>query len=213
MKSDRRELHDWERAECLALKAEIAAHNDRAGVGQKLTQEYLAQEVGMTQGNLSSHLNGKRPLSKEVAAKLAILLGIPVEKFSPRLAQEIADMAKAVQPTGAEPAGDERPTTDKKLAIPPVARFIIWAANQGRLKVDDLSELYRMASYLASKNTEQNGAVELPANLDGLAEAALRAAENGDNPEDLLRMVGHGLKKSQPQEGQQSDGKRKARSS
>lgn len=50
MSRDRRELEDWEKAECAALKAEIAAFNARAQNGQRLTQEGLAQELGMTQG-------------------------------------------------------------------------------------------------------------------------------------------------------------------
>ncbi|MNF75976.1 LexA repressor [compost metagenome] len=51
----------------------------------------------MTQGNLSSHLNGKRALNTEMAAKVAIRLGIPVERFSSRLAREIQNLAKAAE--------------------------------------------------------------------------------------------------------------------
>lgn len=96
MTTERRKLNPQELAECAALKAEIAAHNAKAQSGKKLTQEVLAQELGMTQGNLSSHLNGKRAISKEMAAKAALLLGIQVEAFSQRLAREITQMAQAV---------------------------------------------------------------------------------------------------------------------
>lgn len=107
MSTDRRPLTDLEKAECAALKAAIAARNSQNTGGRRLTQEFLAQELGMTQGNLSSHLNGKRPISKDMAAKAALLLGIPVASFSPRLAREIAAMAQAVQPPrGTAPAGE-----------------------------------------------------------------------------------------------------------
>lgn len=93
MSKDRRELEDWEKAECAALKAELAAYNRRAPQGKAFTQESLAQELGMTQGNLNAHLNGRRAISKELAAKMARLLGINVAAFSPRLAHEIEELA------------------------------------------------------------------------------------------------------------------------
>lgn len=97
MTTDRRKLTEPEMAECAALKAEVAAFNNSAANKRgRLTQESLAQELGMTQGNLSSHLNGKRPISKEIAAKVAQLLGISVDKISARLAKEIEIMARTI---------------------------------------------------------------------------------------------------------------------
>lgn len=99
MTTDRRKLTESEMAECAALKAEVAAFNSsKANKRDRLTQESLAQELGMTQGNLSSHLNGKRPISKEIAAKVALLLGISVERISARLAREIEIMARTIVP-------------------------------------------------------------------------------------------------------------------
>jgi phage repressor protein C with HTH and peptisase S24 domain len=95
MKNDRRPLLDWEKTECAALKAELASYNARAPKGEKLTQEEIALSVGMSQGTLSSHLNGNRALNKEMAAEIAKMLGIPVERFSPRIAKEISDLAIA----------------------------------------------------------------------------------------------------------------------
>lgn len=211
MTTDRRKLNPQELAECAALKAEIAAHNAQAQPGGRLTQEVLAQELGMTQGNLSSHLNGKRAISKEMAAKAALLLGIQVEAFSPRLSAEIAQMAQAVQlPKATEAAETVGRYKGTSTAMPQIAALIGTALAEGRLTASDGEELRRMALHLISKNTAASGAVEIPAHLDGLAEAALRAAEQGNNAEDLLKMVGHGLNKSQPKEGPQKDGKRKA---
>lgn len=101
MSKERRLLEQWEKEECAALKAELAAFNSRAPKGKKLTQEDVALSLGMSQGTLSSHLNGHRAINKEMAAEMAKMLGVPVERFSLRLADEIADMALAVIQTSA----------------------------------------------------------------------------------------------------------------
>lgn len=93
MKTERRQLHDWEKEECAALKREISAYNARVEKGKRLTQEVIAEELGMSQGTLSSHLNGQRAINKEMAAKMSALLDVPVEKFSERLAKQISKLA------------------------------------------------------------------------------------------------------------------------
>jgi len=202
MTTDRRKLNPQELAECAALKAEIAAHNAKAQPGERLTQEVLAQELGMTQGNLSSHLNGKRAISKEMAAKAALLLGIQVEAFSPRLSAEIAQMAQAVQlPNPNEAAETAARYQGTSRAMPQIAVLIGKALAEGSLTATDGEELRRMAIHLISKNLNANtGYVTVPTRLDGLADAALRAAENGDNPDDLLKMLEKGMSKQQPTE-------------
>ncbi|MCY1301968.1 Peptidase S24-like protein [compost metagenome] len=97
MTTERRELHDWERQECASLKAELAAFNARVPRSERITQEALAHELGMSQGNLNSHLNGKRALNTEIAAKVAVRIGIPVVRFSERLAREIEQIAQATE--------------------------------------------------------------------------------------------------------------------
>lgn len=168
MKTDRRELNTAEKAECAALKAEIAARNASSDGRKKLTQEYLAQELGMTQGNLSSHLNGKRPISKEMAAKMAVLLGIPVERFSERLAKEIAEMAEAVMPrASSESIGEQAATYQqaKRAAAmmdfaTPRTRSVLERINQaalaGRLTDADLDLLDQIAARFESSEGEQH---------------------------------------------------------
>lgn len=98
MTTDRRELEDWERAECAALKKAIADYNSALPRDKRVTQEKLAEELGMAQGNLNGHLNGKRPLNKEIAVRIRNLLGIPVASYSQRLSDEILEMVAAVGP-------------------------------------------------------------------------------------------------------------------
>ncbi|UVL22413.1 helix-turn-helix domain-containing protein [Pseudomonas donghuensis] len=94
MKTERRALEDWETAECSALKAELAEYNKRAPKGKRLTQEEIADHLGMSQGTLSSHLNGKRAINLAMASKLSKMLDIDVSRFSPRLAAEISEISR-----------------------------------------------------------------------------------------------------------------------
>ncbi|HGM6502008.1 TPA: helix-turn-helix transcriptional regulator [Pseudomonas aeruginosa] len=98
MSTERRPLTETEKAECAALKAEFAAYNARLPKGRRLTQDEAAHRLGTSQGTLSSHLNGHRAIGKELAAAFADLLGIPVSRFSSRLANEIDGLVKAARP-------------------------------------------------------------------------------------------------------------------
>lgn len=59
----------------------------------KITQREFAKRYNLgTPGNLWQYLNGRRPLNASIASTIARGLGIGVEEFSPRLAQEINSM-------------------------------------------------------------------------------------------------------------------------
>jgi len=223
---DRRELNDWEKAECAALKAEIAAHNSRAGGGRKLTQEYLAQELGMTQGNLSSHLNGKRAITKEMAAKLAMLLGIPVERFSARLASEIAEMVQAVHPAsdqraisehaGRYHAGEQKESEqdEAQALLEAIAALHVIQAGllAGVVNQSQLQRLMQIRNEIAHQKTKPSAQRH---RLQGLLAAAFSADENGGAPDDLLKMYQLGMEKEFAKEGAQTHepGKKPARRS
>ncbi len=91
----KRELEDWEKAECLALKAAIDAFNAGKPRRDSLTQGKIADALGINQGSVSSYLNGYNALNIKVASIIAGLISQPVETFSPRLAEEISRLAKA----------------------------------------------------------------------------------------------------------------------
>lgn len=207
----KRELEDWEMAECVALKKAIDTFNAGKPRKDRVSQGDIADALSINQGSVSSYLNGVNALNAKAAGIIAGMIGIPVESFSPRLAKEIALMAHSVSRAAARSA-PESTTEDQgtSMVAPVVVRVIAGALASGQLTASDGEELHRIALHLISKNAATTGAVEIPAHLEGLAEAALRAAEQGNNAEDLLKMVGHGLNKSQPKEGPQKDGKRKA---
>lgn len=59
----------------------------------KLTQEKLAEQLGVNQSSVSHYLNGVNPLNTEIAAAFAKILDVPVSDFSPRLAEVIEMVA------------------------------------------------------------------------------------------------------------------------
>ena len=91
----KRELDDWEKQECSALKAAIDAFNAGKSRRDMLTQGKIADALGINQGSVSSYLNGYNALNAKVASVIAGLISQPVETFSPRLAGEISKMAKS----------------------------------------------------------------------------------------------------------------------
>lgn len=206
--TDRRELEDWEKAECAALKEALRVHNASLPRDMKLTQDKLAAELGMTQGNLNGHLNGKRALSKELAAKVFSLTGIPVSSYSSRLDAEIKSLAAAVLPNGLQGAPEALQSahiTGTTFATPYVVKLISAAMARGMLTADDSEELRRLAVHLIKKN-EALGTrfATIPENLDALAESLLSTSEVGGNVDDMLKMLEHGMKKSRPMDSARS---------
>ncbi|MCE0912486.1 MULTISPECIES: LexA family transcriptional regulator [Pseudomonas] len=78
-------------AECEAAHALFLARKNEL----KLSQKKIADEAGMTPAAVNLYFKGINPLNAKFAAVLARLLGVPVEKFSPRLADEIRGMRMA----------------------------------------------------------------------------------------------------------------------
>lgn len=198
----KRELESWEMAECVALKKAIDAFNAGKPRKDRVSQSAIADALSINQGSVSSYLNGVNALNARVASVIAGMIGIPVENFSPRLASEICEMAQAVQLPNANEASETAAryhSTSK--AMPQTALLISQALNDGTLTATDGEELRRMAIHLIRKNINANtGYVTVPTRLDGLADGALSTAENGDNPDDLLKMLEKGMSKQQPTE-------------
>lgn len=67
-----------------------------------LSQETLAEQIGMGQSGVAQLLNGSNAIGPSHAAKLAKILRVSVEDFSPSIAQEIKDMYASLD--GAKPS-------------------------------------------------------------------------------------------------------------
>lgn len=91
MSQKKRDLEQWERDECAALKEAIAEWNRARPKNERITQEQAGEALGMNQGSFSNYLNGRTALNSDFALKIKNLFGIPVERFSQRLASEIKE--------------------------------------------------------------------------------------------------------------------------
>lgn len=167
MTEKKREITDWEKAECAALKAELDAFNAGKSRKDSLTQGKIADVLEISQGAVSSYLNGYNALNTRVAGVIAGLIGIPVDKFSKRLAAEIARIAQTASwalPDVQTPAGtlsrhntaqqrsQGKLTTRGMEALDRIEK----AAVLGLLKEADLVVLEGVAARLEELNTKQS---------------------------------------------------------
>lgn len=94
----KKELSPELKAECDAAKALFVSRKNSLG----LTQASLAEAADISAAAVAMYLNGTNPLNAKFASVLSRVLGVPVEKFSKRLAKEISGLTSiADQPTEA----------------------------------------------------------------------------------------------------------------
>jgi transcriptional regulator with XRE-family HTH domain len=84
----KKELSPELKAECEAAKSLFVSKKNALG----LTQASLAEAADISAAAVAMYLNGTNPLNAKFAAVLSRLLGVPVERFSKRLAVEIAGL-------------------------------------------------------------------------------------------------------------------------
>lgn len=89
--SKKKELSPELKAECDAAKAIFVSKKNALG----LTQASLAEAADISAAAVAMYLNGTNPLNAKFAAVLSRLLGVPIEKFSKRLAKEISGLTSA----------------------------------------------------------------------------------------------------------------------
>lgn len=137
-------------AECEAAHALFLARKNEL----KLTQKKIADEAGMTPAAVNLYFKGLNPLNAKFAAVLARLLGVPVEKFSPRLADEIRGLRSA-------PAAD---TDHRAGAAEKVMAMLRMHAGK---KLDDAAQL-KIASAVADSLVDEPKTNVIPADFSGL---------------------------------------------
>jgi transcriptional regulator with XRE-family HTH domain len=203
-------------AECSAANELFLAKKNE----MKLTQKKIADAAGISPAAVAQYLNGTNPLNAKFAVTLSRLINEPVEKFSQRLAAEIADMAKVVAPAATpEPArhgqGEAKPEPDQARALlEAVAALHVIQAGllAGIVSKEQLQRLLQIRNEIAH---QKPGGADKGHRLQGLLAAAFRAEENGDSPDDLLRMYQLGMEKEFAKEGAEAHepGKKPARRS
>lgn len=90
----KKELSPELKAECDAAKALFVSKKNALGI----TQASLAEAADISAAAVAMYLNGTNPLNAKFATVLSRVLGVPVEKFSKRLAQEINGLTNAAEP-------------------------------------------------------------------------------------------------------------------
>lgn len=94
MENKKRELEQWEKEECAALKSALHQYNLQAPKQSRMTQEKIASDLDISQGAVSGYLNGRLALNLNIATYFANKLNITIRSFSERLAKDAEKIAK-----------------------------------------------------------------------------------------------------------------------
>lgn len=176
--SKKKELSLELKAECDAAKALFVSKKNALG----LTQASLAEAADISAAAVAMYLNGTNPLNAKFASVLSRLLGVPVEKFSKRLAKEIS---------GLTTAADQVTEFGSSASAADLVRQML--AKQGK----SLSEEARRRLLAAAESEDGGGAIEIDYYRPGvvgdevwIAHYDVRAAMGGGQiPHDYPEML------------------------
>jgi transcriptional regulator with XRE-family HTH domain len=138
--SRKKELSPELKAECDAAKALFVSKKNALG----LTQASLAAEADISAAAVAMYLNGTNPLNAKFAAVLSRLLGVPVERFSKRLAREISGLTSVAEAT-----------STSTLSAADMVRQML--DNQGK----GLTDIARQRLMAAAEADDAGGAIEI----------------------------------------------------
>ena len=92
----KRILTEEQLADARRLKALYEAKKKELG----LSQQDIADSLGISQGAVGHYLNGRNPLNVRVATEFARILKAPVDSFSPSLAKDVVGLTTTSFPYG-----------------------------------------------------------------------------------------------------------------
>lgn len=133
------------KAECDAAKALFVSKKNALG----LTQASLAEAADISAAAVAMYLNGTNPLNAKFASVLSRVLGVPVEKFSKRLAKEISGLTAVAE----QPAATDEPSSAAEMVRQMLAK-------QGK----NLPEETRQALLAVAEGDEPEGTSEVLVN-------------------------------------------------
>lgn len=171
----KRALSDEALRECAALNAIYKAKKKELGV----TQELIAIEglKANSQSAASHYLTGRNALNAEAAAVFAKYLQVPIQDFSPRLAKEIASMAKSVselrevgERIGSYSVGETRPEANGEL----IGTMSAWDSKTPLGDDEVAIPLYKEVELAAGCGATE--VIEVPGRLLRFAKSTLREA-------------------------------------
>ena len=112
-KSNKPAMEPWQQQDAARLKLLYEEYRRNGG----LKQEEFAPKYGLkSQSNMGHYLNARRPLNLRAAVGFAEGMGVPIERFSPRLAAEASKAAPLSRNT-AEPAPWPFPKVEQKKVL------------------------------------------------------------------------------------------------
>lgn len=168
--SKKKELSPELKAECDAAKALFVSRKNALG----LTQASLAESADISAAAVAMYLNGTNPLNAKFAVVFSRLLGVPVEKFSKRLAKEISGLTVAAEPAV------ERVNIATAVDL---VQYVL--AGQGRSLNEDVKTKLLAAAELADRGEVIKSDPHRPGAVGDevwIAHMDMSAGINGDQP-------------------------------
>lgn len=115
----------------------------------KLSQKKIADAAGMTPAAVNLYFKGINPLNTQFAAVLSRMLQEPVERFSPRLADEIESLTSTTKPAATQSSADivqqmlakhgKNLTGDTRQKIADAVQETVISVSSGNVIVADFS--------------------------------------------------------------------------
>lgn len=96
MMEKKRTLTPEQKRDAERLKAIYESKKKELGI----SQQDIADALGISQGAVGHYLNGRNPLNFRVATVFSKALKVPIEQFSPSLAKEGVNLTTSVMPFG-----------------------------------------------------------------------------------------------------------------
>ncbi|MBP4001526.1 helix-turn-helix transcriptional regulator [Pseudomonas koreensis] len=181
----------------------ITKAREKAG----LNQSELARALGVKPQSVQAWESGRNvPRHKKIEA-ISVFLGIPImDLIEPVRVNPVLD--SPVSRLRSDPVA-RRPELRQPL-LESLIELLRKPEDSGGLSGGEISILLRIADAFAQRGASpKNEVPRLPIELDALAESAFVNADSGGDSEDMVNMIGHGLKKSGAKESSSQNAKRK----
>lgn len=154
----------------------------------------FANQHDLDASYISQILNGHRSFGERAAANMERKIGLPKDYLA----------RPAVESESDTPTSRVSAAVGTSFVAPALAKTIAIAISEGRLSATDVEMLRKLVAHLIKKNEAQTIA-SVPEKLGSLTDAVLAGSQDGENVDDMLRMLQHGLKKSQSTDSAKKD--------
>ena len=175
-----------------------------------LNQSELARELNVTPQSVQAWEADKNvPRPKKIEA-LAAVLKTSISHLMGETETDSTGWTTQIAGGGKVLKGAAASNFRAQGSMPLLDEIVRKAFESGSLQTRDIDLLTTMAKALIERNKSAGVDVpHLPEELEALAESAFSNAQAGGDSEDMVKMIGHGLKKSGAKESSSRNAKRK----